>query len=292
LADGPDRTYARRMKSRWLVPCVLALACEKTPAPEASPPPSAAPPATTTSSAPAPTPSASAAAPVPDKPAVTDTLETSAGPVRVTPLHHGTLAFDFGGKIVVVDPYSKAPAGWLPKADLVLITDIHPDHYDPAGIEQVKKPGTVFVAPKVVVEKLPEAKQLDNGKELTELGIRIKAIAMYNLERGPEAGKKFHDKGRGNGYVLGFGDKQVYVSGDTECIPEMKALTKIDLAFVCMNLPYTMTPKEAAQCINAFKPKVVIPYHYRGSDLSELAREVSKDSGVEIRNRDFYAGGS
>jgi L-ascorbate metabolism protein UlaG (beta-lactamase superfamily) len=222
---------------------------------------------------------------------VTDTLETSAGPVRITPIHHGTLAFEFGGKVIVVDPYSKAPSGWLPKADLVLITDIHPDHFDTTGIVNVRKPETVIVAPQAVVNLLPEAKPLGNGKEVTELGVKIRAVPMYNLERGPEAGKKFHDKGRGNGYVLGFGDKQVYLSGDTECIPEMRALKKIDIAFMCMNLPYTMPPKEAAECVNAFKPAVVIPYHYRGSDLKEFSSAVVKDSGVEVRVRDFYAGG-
>jgi L-ascorbate metabolism protein UlaG (beta-lactamase superfamily) len=223
---------------------------------------------------------------------VTDTLATSAGPVRVTPIHHGTVALEHGGKTIVVDPFSKAPAGWLPKADLVLITDIHQDHFDPAGIDQVKKPATVFIAPKVVAEKLPQATLLENGKETTELGIRIRAVPMYNLSRGPEPGKRFHDKGRGNGYVLGIGDKQIYFSGDTECIPEMKALEKIDLAFVCMNLPYTMPPREAAECVNAFKPAILVPYHYRGSDLGELTNGVKKDSGVDVRVRDFYATGS
>lgn len=274
------------MKLIWMVTCVLVLSCDKTPVPNSAP--SSAPSATVATTTPAPS---GTVAPAAKTPAVTDTLETSAGPVRITPINHGTLSLEFGGKLIVIDPYSKAPAGWLPKADLVLITDIHPDHYDPAGIEQVKKPGTVFVAPKVVAEKLPEAKVLDNGKDLTELGVRIRAVPMYNLERGPEAGKRYHDKGRGNGYVLGFGDKQIYLSGDTECIPEMRALKKIDIAFVCMNLPYTMPPKEAAECVNAFKPAVLIPYHYRGSDLKELSSAVAKDSGVEVRIRDFYAGG-
>ena len=125
---------------------------------------------------------------------------------------------------------------------------------------------------------------------------------MYNLVRGPEAGKLFHDKGRGNGYVVTFGDKRVYLSGDTECTPEMKALTEIDVAFVCMNLPYTMTPEEAAGCVAAFDPKVVYPYHYGESDLtkfsSALAAEQGKDAKAEgqvahpvaseIRLRDWY----
>lgn len=240
-------------------------------------------------------PSAAAEAPVMVK--VTDTLETSAGPVSITPIHHGTVAFAFKDKTIVVDPFSEAPSGSLPKADLVLITDIHGDHYDPKAIELVRQDSTLFVVPKVVADKLAEAatknavETLANGAELTALDIRIRAVAMYNLERGPEAGKLFHDKGRGNGYVLGFGDKQVYLSGDTECTPEMKALTHIDLAFVCMNLPYTMPPSEAAACVTTFKPKVLIPYHYRGSDLSQLDGLLKAAPQVELRKRDFYLGG-
>ncbi|MCB9589753.1 MAG: MBL fold metallo-hydrolase [Polyangiaceae bacterium] len=222
---------------------------------------------------------------------VTDTLETSAGPVTFSPIYHGTLAIGFKGKTIVVDPYSSAPKGWLPKADLVLITDIHPDHYDPKAIEEVKKDSTIFVAPKVVTDKLEGAKPLANGEETKELDIGIRAVPMYNLKRGPEEGKLFHDKGRGNGYVLTFGDKHVYLSGDTECTDEMKALKDIDLAFVCMNLPYTMPPDEAAVCIKAFKPKLIIPYHYRGSDLSKLETALEGTEGVKLEKRDFYVGG-
>jgi L-ascorbate metabolism protein UlaG (beta-lactamase superfamily) len=174
----------------------------------------------------------------------------------------------------------------------VLITDIHPDHFDPAGIDAVRKAETIFVAPKVVAEKLPEAKVLDNGQERTELGIKIRAVPMYNQKRGPEPGKLFHDKSRGNGYVLGIGDKQLYLSGDTECTTEMRALTNIDFAFVCMNLPYTMPPDEAAECVKAFKPKIVVPYHYRGSDLGVFYKALEGTTGVEVRKRDFYAGAS
>lgn len=227
---------------------------------------------------------------------VTDTLETSAGPVTITPIRHATLAFGFQGKTILVDPFSEAPAGSLPKADLVLLTDIHADHYDPKAIELVAQDSTLFVAPKVVSDKLAEAKTknevttLANGEEVTLLGIKIHAVAMYNLKRGPEAGKLYHDKGRGDGYVLTFGDKRVYLSGDTECTPEMKALKDIDLAFVCMNLPYTMPPEEAAECIATFQPKLLIPYHYRGSDLSKLEAPL-KAAGVELRRREFYPGG-
>ena len=268
-----------------------AAGCERKPAPQATPEPapheSVAPPPLPVASV-----SASAPAPAGQAPAaVTDTLETSAGPVTVTPIHHGTLALGFSGKTIVIDPFSKAPAGSLPKADLVLITDIHQDHYDPEAITAVRKADTVFVAPPVVAEKLSGAKALKNGEKLELLGVHIEAVPMYNKKRGPEPGKLFHDKGRGNGYLLGFGDKKVYVSGDTECTSEMKALKKVDLAFVCMNLPYTMPPEEAAECVKAFKPAVVIPFHYRGSDLKVFQSALADTKGVEVRIRDFYAGG-
>ncbi|HEX6765434.1 MAG TPA: MBL fold metallo-hydrolase [Polyangiaceae bacterium] len=239
--------------------------------------------------APAAAPSASSPG-VPAKPTVTDTITTSKGPVAITPIHHATVALNFDGKTIVLDPWSQAPAGWLPKADLVLITDVHPDHFDRDGIAAVRKEGTQFVAPDAVAKDLPEAKVLKNGQKLELLGVSIRAVPMYNLTRGPTPGKLFHDKGRGNGYLLGFGDKTLYFSGDTECTPAMKALKNVDVAFVCMNLPYTMPVEEAAECVKAFKPKVIIPFHYRGSDTNAFKQALAGTPGVEVRLRDFYAG--
>jgi len=232
-----------------------------------------------------------ASAPVPSTPAVTDTISTTKGSVTITPIRHATLALGFGGKTIVLDPWSQAPAGWLPKADLVLITDIHQDHFDKDGIAAVRQDGTVIVAPTAVHKELPDAKVLKNGEKLEVLGLIVRAVPMYNLKRGPEPGKLFHDKGRGNGYLVTFGDKTLYFSGDTECTPEMKALRNIDVAFVCMNLPYTMPVEEAIDCVKAFKPKVVIPFHYRGSDTGAFERGLSATPEVEVRLRDFYVGG-
>lgn len=210
------------------------------------------------------------------------------GRLTITPIWHGTVALTVGEMTIVVDPWTQAPAGRLPKADLVLLTDIHFDHLDTKALEQVRKPGTVFIGPSAAARMFPETQILDNGKERTEQGIRIRAVPMYNLQRGPEPGKLFHDKGRGNGYVLSIGDTNVYLSGDTECTDEMRALKDIDLAFVCMNLPYTMPPEEAAECIKAFKPAVVVPYHYRGSDLSVLEKSLAGQDDVQLRIFDFY----
>jgi L-ascorbate metabolism protein UlaG (beta-lactamase superfamily) len=126
-----------------------------------------------------------------------------------------------------------------------------------------------------------------NGDKKTFGKWEIEAIPAYNIQRGPAPGRLYHEKGRGNGYVLTYGGKRFYISGDTEGIPEMKALRDIDVAFVCMNLPYTMPPEEAAEAIRAFKPKVVYPYHYRNSDLTVLEKALA-GTGIEVRLRDWY----
>jgi L-ascorbate metabolism protein UlaG (beta-lactamase superfamily) len=221
-----------------------------------------------------------------------DTVATAGGELEVIPLHHGTVAFDWKGKTILVDPFHEANYSGLPKADLVLITDIHPDHLDPDALALVATPTTLIVAPPAVVEKLPKTftrvVTLKNGEATTALDVGVEAVPMYNLTRGPGPGKLFHDKGRGDGFVLTFADKRVYLSGDTECTGEMRALKSIDVAFVCMNLPYTMPPSEAAACVKAFRPKVVYPYHYRGSNLAEFTGPLAGDHDIEVRERSWY----
>jgi L-ascorbate metabolism protein UlaG (beta-lactamase superfamily) len=158
---------------------------------------------------------------------------------------------------------------------------------DAEQVSKVSKTGTVVIAPAAVQETIKQARVLNNGEQTTVMGIQIQAVPMYNLQRGPEAGKLYHTKGRGNGYILTFGDRRIYISGDTECIPEMKDLKDIDAAFVCMNLPYTMTPDEAAGCVHAFKPEVVYPYHYRDSDMDAFKRAVTAP-GVKVELLDWY----
>ena len=194
------------------------------------------------------------------------TFKSSAGPIKITPVYHASIVIEAGGKVIAVDPAKPAVFTGLPHADLILITDIHADHMDPALIASVSKAGTEIIAPPAVVKTVTTASPLSNGEKKTWSDWTIEAIPMYNLTRGPEAGKFYHDKGRGNGYILTYGGTRIYLSGDTENIPEMRALKNIDVAFICMNLPYTMTPEEAASAVKAFHPKVVIPYHYRGSD--------------------------
>ena len=196
-----------------------------------------------------------------------DTLATSQGDLTITPIHHATVMFQFQGKTIYVDPWSDGDLSGLPKGDGVFITDIHPDHTSTRRRSSLLVgPATVVVGPPAVGAKTKLSVTLPNGESKQVGPVGAVAVPMYNLVRGPEAGKFFHDKGRGDGYVLTFGDKRVYLSGDTECTPEMKALKNIDVAFVCMNLPYTMPPEEAATCIQAFRPKIVIPYHYKGQE--------------------------
>ena len=215
------------------------------------------------------------------------TFPTSAGPVKITPLYHASTLIEAGGKTIYLDPAKPAKFAGLPKADLILITDIHGDHMDPDSIKDVGKGDTEVFAPPAVVQTVTTATAIANGETKTWQGWSIEAIPAYNLKRGPAEGKFFHDKGRGNGYVLTYGGKRFYFSGDTEGVPEMRALKNIDVAFVCMNLPYTMPPEEAADAVKAFHPKIVIPYHYRGSDLAVFQKGLER-TGIEVRLLEWY----
>jgi L-ascorbate metabolism protein UlaG (beta-lactamase superfamily) len=158
----------------------------------------------------------------------------------------------------------------------------------PPIVDKLKKPGTVTVGPKAVADKVAGTAVLPNGQKTTLGDFGVEATPAYNLTRGPSAGQLYHDKGRGNGYIVTYGGKRFYFSGDTEGIPEMKALKNIDVAFVCMNLPFTMTPQEAAEAVRAFHPAIVYPYHSRGSDTAAFAKALD-GSGIDVRVRDWYA---
>ena len=214
-------------------------------------------------------------------------FKTSAGPVKITIIRHASMLIEAGGKAIHVDPWSQGNFDGLPKADLILITDIHQDHLDQKAIDQVKKDGTEFIAPAAVAKTVTQAKVLANGESTTWDKWKIEAVPMYNLKRGPSAGTFYHDKGRGNGYVLTYGGVRFYDAGDTEGTPEMRTLKNIDVAFVPMNLPYTMTPEEAADAVRAFHPKIVYPFHYRGSD-PEVFKKALDGTGIDVRLRNWY----
>ncbi len=217
----------------------------------------------------------------------TASFPTSAGEVKITAIHHASLMIEAGGKVIHVDPWSQGNYEGLPAADLILITDIHQDHLDPAAIAKVTKEGTKIIAPAAVAKTVTSAQVLANGEKTTWEHWGIEAVPMYNLTRGPSAGKFYHDKGRGNGYVLTYGGKRFYIAGDTEGTPEMRALKNIDVAFIPMNLPFTMPPEEAAEAVRAFHPAVVIPYHYKGSDIQAFAKALA-GTGIDVRLLDWY----
>jgi len=229
-------------------------------------------------------------------PAAPSAQQLTIGPFTITPVYHSTILIEHQGTALWVDPWSKRDLEALPKADVVLITDVHFDHHDEDGIAMVAKDDTVFVAPKAVAVKREAAGAtvdhvLANRESANIAGLEITAVPMYNIERGPKPGKLYHEPGRGNGYVLRSGKVRLYIAGDTECTPEMKAMRNIDAAFIPMNLPYTMPPEEAAACVAAFRPSVVVPYHHAGSDVGVFTRALDEVAGVKVKVLDFYAGG-
>ncbi|EMR01927.1 MBL fold metallo-hydrolase [Cesiribacter andamanensis] len=225
-----------------------------------------------------------------------DVLQTEQGAVYIHPVLHGSLVLQWEGKTIFVDPYGGAALyKAFPAPDLVLITDIHGDHLHPETLQGLDLSRADLIAPLAVMEKLGELTfkgkiTLANGEEQAWQQLAVRAMPMYNL---PETADSRHPKGRGNGYVLTIGKRRLYISGDTEAIPEMRLLTNIDVAFVCMNLPYTMDVEQAAEGVLAFKPRVVYPYHYRGgggtfSNVENFKQLVAKDPSIEVRLRQWY----
>jgi L-ascorbate metabolism protein UlaG (beta-lactamase superfamily) len=173
---------------------------------------------------------------------------------------------------------------------VILITDDHTDHLDPRVIGVLRTSATRIIIPPTAAPMMLDvegAEAMSNGDRKVVGDIEIEAVPMYNLRPAPETGAIMHHKGRGNGYVVSLGGRRIYVAGDTDCIPEMKTLRNIDIAFIPMNPPYTMPPAEAAECVVAMKPTVVYPYHYFGSDLTIFERAL-QGSGIEVRLRDWY----
>lgn len=215
----------------------------------------------------------------------TDVIKTSGGDLHITFIGHGTLMFSFGEKVVHIDPWSKlADYSKMPKADLILITHEHADHLDPGAIQTIRKEGTEMVVNKTSAGRLQGSRVMKNGEVKNILGIKIEAVPAYNIVHMRSEGQPFHPKGNGNGYVLTFGDKRIYVAGDTENITEIKRLTDIHCAFLPMNLPYTMTPEMVADAAIGFKPKILYPYHFGETDTSRIL-ELLNDTEIEVRIR-------
>src|SRR5258706_15487135 len=239
----------------------------------------------------------------------TTSVAAPGGAITITALGHASVEIEQGSKIVIVDPVSgMADLSQAKPADLILVTDIHPDHLDPAAVEKLRKPGAPVVVPPAVAEmqKIPNTTVMLNSTMRTNeealAGITVISVPAYNIQRGPSPGQFYHPRGRGQGYVLAFSDKlaavrqkqagSVYVAGDTECVPAMSTWVKdVDVALMPMNLPYTMTPADTAMAVKELKPKVAIPYHYMGQKPEEFA-EALKGQPIEVRLLNWYRTGS
>ncbi len=222
-----------------------------------------------------------------------DHIPTSGDDLIIHPVNHASFVMTWGPHPIYVDPVGGADLyDGLPRPHVILVTDIHGDHLNAETLTALATGPARIIAPPSVADQLPEALKsrttvIANGEKTDFMGMSFEAIPMYNTTQDR---LQYHPKGRGNGYVVSIGGKRIYISGDTEDIPEMRALRNIDVAFLCMNLPYTMTEEQAADAVKAFKPGIVYPYHYRGSDPQKFANLV--DGASEVRLRDWYATGS
>jgi L-ascorbate metabolism protein UlaG (beta-lactamase superfamily) len=218
-----------------------------------------------------------------------DVIKTNKGDLEITFIGHGTLMFTFNKMIIHVDPVSgMADYSTLPRADLILITHEHGDHLDPKAVSLIKQETTKIIAAKKCTEKLEGCMVMGNGETKTVAGLKIEAVPAYNILHKRGSGEPFHPKGEGNGYIITFGDKRVYVGGDTENTPEMKALKNIDVAFLPMNLPYTMTPEMVADAAKAFRPAVLYPYHYGDTDTNRLVELLKDEKDIDVRIKRIY----
>lgn len=218
-----------------------------------------------------------------------DHLATADGDVIIQPRNHATFVMQWNGKMIYCDPVAAATYTGLPKADLVLVTHEHGDHFATATIDAVRGPGCTIIAPPTVYGSLTAAQKalaivLTNNASTNVLGLTVSAVPAYNSN---------HPRGTGNGYILGIGGKRIYISGDTGDQPEVRALTDIDVAFICMNQPYTMTPGAATNCVRTMRPKVVYPYHYRDQSgttgsAATFKQWLGTDLGIEVRLRKWY----
>lgn len=222
----------------------------------------------------------------------TDEIKTSKGFLRIDPVTHASFVLTWDNKTIYVDPTGN-PEMYksFTAPDIILITDIHGDHMDLKALEALNSKKAIIVAPQAVAMQLPTTARgklviLNNGMQTSQMAMMIKAVPMYNL---PQDADSRHTKGRGNGYLLTLGGKSIYISGDTEDIPEMRALEDVDIAFICMNLPYTMDINQAASAVLEFKPSIVYPYHHRGQDINAFKKLVNdKNRKIDVRVRNWY----
>jgi L-ascorbate metabolism protein UlaG (beta-lactamase superfamily) len=213
----------------------------------------------------------------------TDQFDAGGRPLRLTSLGHSTLMWEWEGLVIHMDPWTaQGDYSALPRADVILVTHEHQDHLDPAAIALARKPGTRIVVNPAVKTIFGEGEALANREKIDLGTFTVEAVPAYNITPGRE---KFHPKGRDNGYLLTFGPLRILVAGDTEDHSELKAFRNIDVAFLPMNQPYTMTPDQAASVARAIRPRVLYPYHFGETDPQALATLLGEEKGIEVRIR-------
>jgi L-ascorbate metabolism protein UlaG (beta-lactamase superfamily) len=218
----------------------------------------------------------------------TDTINTSQGNLGITFIGHGSLMCEFNDMVIHIDPVSDmGDYSQLPKADIILVTHNHYDHFKPETVEMLTKEGTELIISEDCLKDAGGGIVMKNGDTNIVKGITVEAVPAYNIKHMHSPGNPFHPKGVGNGYVLTFGDKKIYIGGDTENIPEMKQLSGIDIAFLPMNLPYTMTPEMTAEAAISFKPKILYPYHFGDTDTDRLIELLKDTPDIEVRIREL-----
>ncbi len=214
-----------------------------------------------------------------------DVFETDGGTLELWFIGHGTLMFKYNDMVIHIDPVSlEADYSELPDADLILITHEHGDHLDPGAIKKILKDETEIICNKASSSSLDDCRVMTNGDKIDLEDISIEAVPAYNIEHERSPGNPFHPKGVGNGYILGIGGKRIYIAGDTENIPEMSSFKNIDIAFLPMNLPYTMSPEMAADAAMIIKPDILYPYHFGSTDTGELVK-LLKGTDIDVRIR-------
>lgn len=213
-----------------------------------------------------------------------DSFDTGRGELKITFLGHATLVLEFGGKLIYIDPVKQyGDFSKFPKADLVLVTHEHGDHLDPGSIAALKAASTRIILNGASRNKLGEGEALEHGKVLEAAGVSVKAVPAYNVTTGRT---NYHPKDRrDNGYVITVGNLHIYVAGDTEVIPEMADLGHLDVAFLPMNLPYTMSPEQVAAAARTIRPAILYPYHFGNTDTSQLTKLLEGEKGIELRLR-------
>lgn len=218
----------------------------------------------------------------------TDRIKTAAGDLEITFIGHGSIMCRFNEMIIHIDPVSDmGDYSQLPKADIILVTHDHFDHFNRGTIKMLSKEGTEIIGSGTCAKEAAECTVMKNGETKTVKGLKIEAVPAYNMKHMRSPGNPFHPKGIGNGYIITFGDKRLYAAGDTENIPEMKKLSGIDIAFLPMNLPYTMTPEMVADAALMFRPKILYPYHFGETDTSKLVDLLKDNQDIEVRIRDL-----